>query len=214
MKVVKILCDSCGMEITGSVFKVDVCECDRNDEGLAIGDEFTAELCGTCVYDKLVSWKMLHASEEMLDIPKQERIASSNPKTEIEEADEEAVALTEFSIEDVPEPIEDFSKEDASEEDIPEENISGKDASEDDMLQKITNEIFADPKDQEPEKKVKRFNTKKKAETDKPKGKYDIGKIMALKNAGWSHKKIAEEMHITEKAVGNQIYLERKRNKQ
>ena len=209
MKVVKILCDSCGMEITGNVFKVDVCECDRNDEGLAIGDEFTAELCETCVYDKLVSWKMLHASEEMLDIPKQEHITSSNPKTEIEEADEEAVVLTEFSIEDVLEPIEDIPEEDA-----PEENIPEKDASEDDMLQKITDEIFADPKDQEPKKKVKRFNTKKKAEADKSKGKYDIGKIMALKNAGWSHKQIAEEMHITEKAVGNQIYLERKRNKQ
>ena len=43
----------------------------------------------------------------------------------------------------------------------------------------------------------------------KPKS-VDIGKIMALKNAGWSIGKIAEEMGMKPQAVSNAIYRYRK----
>lgn len=39
----------------------------------------------------------------------------------------------------------------------------------------------------------------------------DIGKIMALKNAGWTNKSIAEEMGMTQNAVAVQICTYRKR---
>ena len=46
-------------------------------------------------------------------------------------------------------------------------------------------------------------------EQEEPKGKrrpIDIGKIMALKNAGWKNKDIADEMHMDPQAVANAIY--------
>ena len=49
-------------------------------------------------------------------------------------------------------------------------------------------------------------------EPDKPKRrKIDIGKIMALKNAGWSYQKIGEEMGMSANAVGNAIWAYKKK---
>lgn len=45
----------------------------------------------------------------------------------------------------------------------------------------------------------------------KEKKKVDIGKIMALKNAGWTNKSIAEEMGMTQNAVAVQICTFRKK---
>ena len=39
----------------------------------------------------------------------------------------------------------------------------------------------------------------------------DIGKIMALKNAGWSNVKIADEMGMNPQAVANAIYQHKKK---
>lgn len=39
----------------------------------------------------------------------------------------------------------------------------------------------------------------------------DIGKIMALKNAGWSNAKIADEMGMNPQAVANAIYQHKKK---
>lgn len=41
--------------------------------------------------------------------------------------------------------------------------------------------------------------------------KYDVGKIMALKKAGWKVKDIADEMKMTPQQVSNQIYLYNKK---
>lgn len=43
------------------------------------------------------------------------------------------------------------------------------------------------------------------------KKKYDVGKIMALKKAGWKVKDIADEMKMTPQQVSNQIYLYNKK---
>lgn len=43
------------------------------------------------------------------------------------------------------------------------------------------------------------------------KKKYDVGKIMALKKAGWKVKDIADEMKMTAQQVSNQIYLYNKK---
>lgn len=49
-------------------------------------------------------------------------------------------------------------------------------------------------------------------EPEKPKRrKIDIGKIMALKNAGWSREKIADEMGMTPNAVSNAVYAYKKK---
>jgi orotate phosphoribosyltransferase-like protein len=40
----------------------------------------------------------------------------------------------------------------------------------------------------------------------------DIGKIMALKNAGWKIKDIADEMHMEPQAVSNAIWRYNKQN--
>lgn len=44
------------------------------------------------------------------------------------------------------------------------------------------------------------------------KKKIDIGKIMALKNAGWKVKDIADEMHMEPQAVSNAIWRYNKQN--
>lgn len=51
-------------------------------------------------------------------------------------------------------------------------------------------------------------------EQEEPKGKrkqIDIGKIMALKNAGWKNKDIADEMHMEPQAVASAIYQYKKK---
>lgn len=51
-------------------------------------------------------------------------------------------------------------------------------------------------------------------EQEESKGKrrqIDVGKIMALKNAGWKNKDIADEMHMEPQAVANVIYQQKKK---
>ena len=50
-----------------------------------------------------------------------------------------------------------------------------------------------------------------KDESTTGKKKYDVGKIMALKKAGWKVKDIADEMKMTPQQVSNQIYLYNKK---
>lgn len=53
------------------------------------------------------------------------------------------------------------------------------------------------------------------AEQEEPKGKrkpIDVGKIMALKNAGWKNKDIADEMHMEPQAVANVIYQQKRKS--
>lgn len=45
---------------------------------------------------------------------------------------------------------------------------------------------------------------------EKSKRPIDIGKIMALKNAGWKIKDIADEMHMEPQAVSNAIWRHKK----
>ncbi len=40
--------------------------------------------------------------------------------------------------------------------------------------------------------------------------KIDAGKVMALKNAGWSNKDIAEELRVDSQAIANTIYKKKK----
>lgn len=51
--------------------------------------------------------------------------------------------------------------------------------------------------------------TRKKTKSDT----VDIGKMVALRNAGWTYKQIAEEMKLTEKQVSNYLYNAKKREK-
>ena len=41
----------------------------------------------------------------------------------------------------------------------------------------------------------------------------EVGKMIALRNAGWTYKQIAEEMKLTEKQVSNYLYNAKKREK-
>lgn len=53
------------------------------------------------------------------------------------------------------------------------------------------------------------------AEQEESKGKrrqIDVGKIMALKNAGWKNKDIADEMHMEPQTVANVIYQQKKKS--
>ena len=62
------------------------------------------------------------------------------------------------------------------------------------IMENVMNLCSAD-QDQTPEK-----------ETGKKKNVLDIGKVMALHNAGWSNKDIADEMSVSEKKIYNCIY--------
>lgn len=52
--------------------------------------------------------------------------------------------------------------------------------------------------------------TRKKTKSDT----VDIGKMAALRNAGWTYKQIAEEMKLTDKQVSNYLYNAKKRGLQ
>lgn len=45
----------------------------------------------------------------------------------------------------------------------------------------------------------------------KPKKRIDVGKVMALKNAGWKNKAIAEEMNLEPQTVANIVYQQKKK---
>lgn len=65
------------------------------------------------------------------------------------------------------------------------------------------------------ERTQKTVSEKEESNSEKPKQKrrkhIDIKKIMALKNAGWSIAKIADEMGMQPQSVSNAIYLYKKR---
>lgn len=78
-----------------------------------------------------------------------------------------------------------------------------------DHAEQIVNELFKDaPESADPEEAP--------GDTAPPKSrkiqsKVDLGKIIALKKAGWTYKQIADEMKLTEKQVGNYLYNAKKR---
>lgn len=46
----------------------------------------------------------------------------------------------------------------------------------------------------------------------KPRRKIDIGKIMALREAGWTYLKIADEMGMTSAAVAQAVYMYKRKH--
>lgn len=56
------------------------------------------------------------------------------------------------------------------------------------------------------------INNTEGGDAHQEKKKIDIGKIMALKNAGWKVKDIADEMHMEPQAVSNAIWRYNKQN--
>ena len=158
MREWKIVCDKCGVEITGNPFAVMLERVGREENAPVIGETYELDLCESCA-DELRSWKMVHESTGV--VPEQ-----STPDLEEKEISEE-----------LPE----------REEDAPEE--------------KQTEEL-------PPPKAPKTTRKKTKG------GTVDIGKMAALRNAGWTYKQIAEEMKLTEKQVGNYLYNAKKRGLQ
>ncbi len=63
----------------------------------------------------------------------------------------------------------------------------------------------------EPPKRGRPKTKVEEPEKPRERRKIDIGKIMALKNAGWSAKKIGEEMDMTEMEVNQAIYRYRRK---
>lgn len=57
----------------------------------------------------------------------------------------------------------------------------------------------------------KELEEEKKFPKEKIKKRIDIGKIMALKKAGWKNKEIAMEMHMEPQAVAGAIYNYKKK---
>ena len=159
MREWKIICDKCGVEITGNPFAVMLERVGREENAPVIGEIYELDLCESCA-DELRSWKMVHASAGI--VPEQ-----SMPDPEEKENHEE-----------LPE----------RQEDAPEE--------------KQTEEL---PPPEATKTPRKRPGRKPKAET------VDIGKMVALRNAGWTYKQIAEEMKLTDKQVSNYLYNAKKR---
>ncbi len=158
MREWKIICDKCGVEITGNPFAVTLERVGREEDAPIIGETYELDLCENCV-DELQSWKAVHASvgvvpEQKTPDPGEKKIFEGPPERE---------------------------------EDIPEE--------------KQTEEL-------PPPKAPKTTRKKTKG------GTVDIGKMAALRNAGWTYKQIAEEMKLTEKQVGNYLYNAKKRGLQ
>ena len=157
MREWKIICDHCGVEITGNPFAVTLERVGREEDAPVIGETYRLDLGKKCA-DKLRSWKAVHASAGVVP----ERKTPDPGEKEIFEG------LPEW------------------EEDIPEE--------------KQTEEL--------PPLKPQK-TTRKKTKS----GTVDIGKMVALRNAGWTYKQIAEEMKLTEKQVSNYLYNAKKREK-
>ena len=156
MREWKIICDKCGVEITGNPFAVKLERVGREEDAPIIGETYELDLCENCV-DELQSWKAVHVSVGV--VPEQK----------------------------TPDPgeRENFGELPEKEEDIPEE--------------KQTEEL-------PPLKQTTRKKTKG--------GTVDIGKMTALRNAGWTYKQIAEEMKLTDKQVSNYLYNAKKRGLQ
>lgn len=77
------------------------------------------------------------------------------------------------------------------------------------LAEQIVNELFKDaPESADPEEAPEDTAPPK---SRKIQSKVDLGKIIALKKAGWSYKQIADEMKLTEKQVGNYLYNAKKR---
>lgn len=61
MREWKIICDKCGVEITGNPFAVTLERVGREEDAPIIGETYELDLCENCV-DELQSWKAVHAS--------------------------------------------------------------------------------------------------------------------------------------------------------
>lgn len=61
MREWKIICDHCGVEITGNPFAVTLERVGREEDAPVIGETYRLDLCKKCA-DKLRSWKAVHAS--------------------------------------------------------------------------------------------------------------------------------------------------------
>ncbi len=61
------------------------------------------------------------------------------------------------------------------------------------------------------EEEKKELEEEKEFQKEKKKKRIDIGKIMALKKAGWKNKDIATEMHMEPQAVAGAIYNYKKK---
>lgn len=61
MREWKIICDECGVEITGNPFAVTLERVGREVDAPVIGETYNLDLCEKCA-DKLRSWKAVHAS--------------------------------------------------------------------------------------------------------------------------------------------------------
>lgn len=155
MREWKIICDHCGVEISGNPFQSVIEHVGRETDAPVINQKetFTLDLCEACV-DELRSWKLAHVNTGVL------------PEKE-----------------DKPDPAE--------------------------LAEQIVNELFKDaPESADPEEAPEDTAPPK---SRKIQSKVDLGKIIALKKAGWTYKQIADEMKLTEKQVGNYLYNAKKR---
>ena len=158
MREWKIICDKCGVEITGNPFVVTLEHVGREEDAPVIGETYKLDLCEKCA-DKLRSWKAVHASAGVV------------PERKTPDPGEKEI----------------FEELSEGEEDIPEEK----------QIEEL------------PPLEVPK-TTRKKTKSDT----VDIGKMVALRNAGWTYKQIAEEMKLTDKQVSNYLYNAKKRGLQ
>lgn len=93
MREWKIICDKCGVEITGNPFTAWIERVGREEDAPVIdGETITLDLCKSCV-DELRSWKMVHASagvipEQKTPNPEEKEISEELPERQ-EDAPEE-----------------------------------------------------------------------------------------------------------------------------
>ena len=153
MREWKIICDHCGVEISGNPFQSVNERVGREQDAPVIDPEesFILDLCEACA-DELRSWKLIRTNTGTL------------PEKE-----------------DKPDPA--------------------------DLAEQIVNELYKDASGSaDPEESPEAPPKARKIQS-----KVDLGKIIALKKAGWTYKQIADEMKLTEKQVGNYLYNAKKR---
>lgn len=95
MREWKIICDKCGVEITGNPFAVMLERVGREEDAPVIGETYELDLCESCA-DELRSWKMVHEStgvvpEQSTPDPEEKEISEELPERE-EDAPEEKQA--------------------------------------------------------------------------------------------------------------------------
>ena len=90
---------------------------------------------------------------------------------------------------------------------------TSKEMSETDLFDNVPEWDDAPDQGAEPVTKSTETPPPKPKKTKVSKNDVDVGKMIALRNAGWTYKQIAEEMKLTEKQVGNYLYNAKKREK-